>query len=122
MPSCGQSPWGVDAHIVIDKLLALQLGAVACQNFRVIGHHRAVIVVVAQTLVNVVSQTGVEDGIQVHLAQGLDVAVAQLGREAGGIAGDGGLTARYSPRLDTGLVCTAKPSFVQKAHQKGSSS
>ena len=39
----------VDAHIVIDKLLALQLGAVACQNFRVIGHHRAVIVVVAQT-------------------------------------------------------------------------
>ena len=24
----------VDAHIVIDKLLALQLGAVACQNFR----------------------------------------------------------------------------------------
>ena len=30
--------------------------------------------------------------------------------------------ARYSPRVDTGLVCTAKPRLVQKAYQKGSSS
>ena len=30
--------------------------------------------------------------------------------------------ARYSPRLDTGLVWTAKPRLVQKACQKGSSS
>ena len=30
--------------------------------------------------------------IHIYLAQGLDVAVAQLCREAGGIAGDGSLT------------------------------
>ena len=78
--------------------------------------------VVAQTLVEVVGQAGVEDGVQLHLAQGLDVAVAELGREAGGIAGDGSLTGQIQPRLDTGLVWTAKPSLVQKACQKGSSS
>ena len=53
--------------------------------------------VVAQSFVKVVGQAGVEDGIQVHLAQGLDVAVAQLGREAGGVAGDGGLTGQIQP-------------------------
>ena len=30
--------------------------------------------------------------------------------------------ARYSPRVDMGLVCTAKPSLVKKVCQKGSSS
>ena len=87
----------VDAHIVIDELGALQLRAVACQNLGVVGHHRAVIVVVAQSLVHIVGQAGVENSVQLHLAQGLDVAVAQLCREAGGVAGDGSLTGQIQP-------------------------
>ena len=82
----------VDADVVVDELLALQLGAVPGQHLGVVGHDGAVIVVVAQPLVDVVGQAGVEDGIQMHLGQGLDVAVAELGRETGGVAGDGGLT------------------------------
>ena len=77
----------VDADVVVDELLALQLGAVSGQHLGVVGHDGAVVVVVAQPLVDVVGQAGVEDGIQMHLGQGLDVAVAELGRETGGVTG-----------------------------------
>ena len=46
---------------------------------------------------SIVGQAGVEDGVQLHLAQRLDVAVAQLCREAGGIAGDGSLSGQIQP-------------------------
>ena len=87
----------MNADVIVNELLALQLRAVAREDLRVIGDHRAVVVVIAQTLVEVIGQAGVEDGVQLHLAQGLDVAVAELGREAGGIAGDGSLTGQIQP-------------------------
>ena len=87
----------VDAHVIVDELFAFQLRAVAGQNLRIVRDHRAVVVVIAQPLVEVVGQAGVEDGVQLHLAQSLDVAVAEFGREAGRIAGDGGLTGQIQP-------------------------
>ena len=109
----------VDAHIVVDELRALQLGAVACQHLGVIGHHRAVIVVVAQSFVQVVGHAGVEDGIHAHLAQGLDVAVAQLGREAGGVAGDGGLTAQVQLAAGHGAGVHVKAQSGEKRVPEG---
>ena len=81
----------VDAHIVVDKLGILDLRAVTGDDLRVIGHHGAVVVVLAQALVDVVGHAGVEDSVQPQLGEELDVAVGQLCREAGGIAGDGPL-------------------------------
>ena len=111
----------VDAHIIIDELFAFQLRAVACQNLRVVGHHRAVIVVVAQSLVHIVGQAGVEDGVQLHLAQRLDVAVAQLCREAGGIAGDGSLSGQIQPagghRAGVHRKAKARPEGVPEGQQ-----
>ena len=79
--------------------------------------------VIAQPLVDVVGQAGVENGIQLHLAQGLDVAVAELGREAGRIAGDGRLTGQIEATAGHRAgVRPAKPSLVQNAYQNGSSS
>ena len=69
----------VQAHIVVDKLGVLQGGDVGVQHLRVIGHHRAVVVVVPQVLVQVVAHAGVEDGVWLHFQQGFDVAVHQLG-------------------------------------------
>ena len=111
----------VDAHIIIDELFAFQLRAVACQNLRVVGHHRAVIMVVAQALVHIVGQAGVEDGVQLHLAQRLDVAVAQLCREAGGIAGDGSLSGQIQPagghRAGVHRKAKARPEGVPEGQQ-----
>ena len=111
----------VDAHIIIDELFALQFRAVSCQNLRVVGHHRAVIVVIAQALVHIVGQAGVEDGVQLHLAQRLDVAVAQLCREAGGIAGDGSLSGQIQPagghRAGVHRKAKARPEGVPEGQQ-----
>ena len=111
----------VDAHIIIDELFAFQLRAVACQDLRVVGHHRAIIMVVAQALVHIVGQAGVEDGVQLHLAQRLDVAVAQLCREAGGIAGDGSLSGQIQPagghRAGVHRKAKARPEGVPEGQQ-----
>ena len=48
--------------------------------------------------------------------------MAELGREAGGVAGDGNLTGQIEAAAGHRLVWTAKPSFVQKECQNGSSS
>ena len=97
-----------------------QLGAVALQHLGVIGHHRAVVVVVAQVLVQVVAHAGVEDGVDALLAQPLDMAVAQLGREAGRVAGDG-VPGRSGTACGwrTGLTVTSKPSLVNKRMPEG---
>ena len=50
------------------------------------------------------------------------MAVAELAGKQAVSLGMVACPARYSPRVDTGLVCTAKPRLVQKAYQKGSSS
>ena len=78
----------VDTHVVVNELGVFQAVAVACQHLRVIGHHRAVVVILAQTLVDVVGHAGVENGIHSQLGQKFNVAVGQLRREAGGVAGD----------------------------------
>ena len=79
----------VEAHIVVDKLHVLQGGDVGVQHLGIIGHHRAVVMVVPQVLIQVVAHAGVEDGVGLLVQQGLDVAVHQLGRVAYGIRGDG---------------------------------
>ena len=90
----------LDAHIVINEFRVLQTVAVARQNLRVVGHHRAVVVVLAQTLVDVVGHAGVENGVQPQLGQKFNVAVGQLRREAGGVAGDAPLPLQI--QLSTG--------------------
>ena len=47
--------------------------------------------VIAQVFVHIVAHAGVEHSVHAHLAQFGNMAVAELCREAGGIAGDGGL-------------------------------
>ena len=53
----------MDAHVIVDKGGALQLGAVARDHLGVIGHHRAVVMVLAQALIQIVGEAGVEDGV-----------------------------------------------------------
>ena len=114
----------VDAHIVIDELRVLQAApAVAGQHLRIIGHHRAVVVVLAQTLVDVIGHAGVENGVHAQLGQKFNVAVGQLRREAGGVAGDGALPLQIQlPAGHGAVVPPAKPSFVKNVCQKGYSS
>ena len=77
--------------------------------------------VVAQALVHIVGQAGVEDGVQLHLAQCLDVAVAQLCREAGCIAGDGGLSGQIQPagghRAGVHRKAKARPEGIPEGQQ-----
>ena len=83
----------LEVEVIIDELRRLQLGAVALEHLGIVGHDGAVIMVVAQVLVQVVAHAGVEDRVHALLAQPVNVAVAQLGREAGRVAGDRRLTA-----------------------------
>ena len=83
----------LEIEVVVDQPGLGQLGAVALEHLGVVGDDRTVIVVVAEMLVEVVAHAGVEHGVDALLAQPLDMAVAQLGGEAGRIAGDGGLPA-----------------------------
>ena len=78
--------------VIVEQRNLGQFGAVALQHLGVVGHHRAVVVVVAQVFVQVVAHAGVEHRVHALLGQPMDVTVAELGREAGGIAGDGGLS------------------------------
>ena len=79
----------VEAHIVVDEFHVLQGGDVGVQHLGIVGHHRAVVVVVPQVLVQVVAHAGVEDGVRLLVQQGLYVAVHQLGRVAHRVRGDG---------------------------------
>ena len=83
----------LEVEVIVDELRRLQLGAVALEHLGIVGHDGAVIVVVAQVLVQVVAHAGVEDRVHALLTQPVNVAVAQLGREAGRVAGDRRLTA-----------------------------
>ena len=77
--------------VIINELGIFQFRAVADQNFGIISNHGAVIMVIAQVFVHIVAHAGVEHSVHAHLAQFGNMAVAELCREAGGIAGDGGL-------------------------------
>ena len=83
----------LQVEVIVDQPGPGQLGAVALQHLGVVGDHRAIIVVVAQVFVQVVAHAGVEHRIDALLAQPPDMAVAQLGGEAGRVAGDGSLAA-----------------------------
>ena len=77
------------AHIGVQELGLLQGGHVGGQQLGVVGHHRAVVVVVADALVVVVGHAGVPDGVHPLLHQGLHMAVEQLGGVAHRVRGDG---------------------------------
>ena len=83
----------LEIEVIVDELRRLQLGAVALEHLGIVGHDGAVIMVVAQVLVQVVAHAGVEDRVHALLTQPVNVTVAQLGREAGRVAGDRRLTA-----------------------------
>ena len=57
----------------------------------VIGHHRAVVMVIAQVLVEVIAHAGVKNRVHAFIQQRLHMAVHQLCRVAGGIGRNGGL-------------------------------
>ena len=81
-------PRPVQANVVVNEADVLELGAVAAEDLGVVGDDRAVVVVVAEVLVEVVGHAGVEYGVNAHFHERLYVPVRQLGREADSIAGN----------------------------------
>ena len=77
------------AHVGVEEFGLLEQGNVGGQQLRVVGHHRAVVVVVADALVVVVGHAGVPDGVHALLHQGLHMAVEQLCGVAHGVGRDG---------------------------------
>ena len=104
----------LEVEVVVDELRRVQLGAVALQNLGVIGDDRAVIMVVTQVLVQVIAHAGVEDRIHALLTQPADVAVGQLGREAGRVAGYGRLAALVQLAVGEGADDDLKAQFGEQ--------
>ena len=75
--------------------------------------------VIPQALVDVVGHAGVEDGVQPQLGEKLDVAVGQLGREAGGIAGDGALPLQVQVPAGEGAVVHGKAQLGKEGVPEG---
>ena len=109
----------MEAHVVINEFRALDLRAVPGDDLRIIGHHGAVVMVIPQALVNVVSHTGVEDGVQAQLGEELDVPVGQLGREARGVAGNGGLALQIQIPAAEGAVVHGKAQLGEEGVPEG---
>ena len=109
----------VDTHVVVNELGVFQAVAVACQHLRVIGHHRAVIVILAQALVNIIGHAGVENGVHAQLGQKFNVAVGQLRRKAGGVAGDAPLPLQIQLSTGHGAVDHLKAKFREKCVPEG---
>ena len=93
-------PLGADALVVLGTVQAgigveepgfLQVGHIRRQQLGVIGHHRAVVVVVRRFFVKIVGHAGVENGVHPRLHQGFHMAVKQLGGVAHRVGGDGAL-------------------------------
>ena len=59
----GERPAVVNAHIIVDKIDFAHRGHIRGDDLGIIGNHRAVVVVVAQLLVQVIAHAGVEDGV-----------------------------------------------------------
>lgn len=78
----------VKAKVGVEEPGLFQVGYVGGQQFGVVSYHRAVVVVVADTLVKVIGHTGVEDGVHALLHQRLHMAVEQLGGVTHGVRGD----------------------------------
>ena len=88
----GELPGLVDVQEGGQEAGLLQVVHIAAEKLRVVGHHGAVVVVVAPALVHVVGKAGVEDGVHAPLQQHLHVPVHDLGRITGGVRGDGELS------------------------------
>ena len=82
----------VKAKVGVEEPGLFQVGYVGGQQFGVVSYHRAVVVVVADALVEVIGHTGVEDGVYPLLRQGHYMAVEQLGGVAHRVRGDGALS------------------------------
>ena len=85
-------PGAVQAEVRVQVADLFQSRDVGGQQLRVVGHHRAVVVVVADALVEIIGHTGVEDGVYPLLRQGHYMAVEQLGGVAHRVRGDGALS------------------------------
>ena len=66
-------------HVGVEEAGGLEAGHIGGQQLGVVGHHRAVIVVVTDALVVVVGHTGIPNGVYSSLHQCLNMAVEQLG-------------------------------------------
>ena len=82
----------VNAHIIVDKGQPIERRHVCGDHFRVIGHNRAVVMVVPQLFIEVVGHAGIENRLHAAVHQFEDMAVHELGREAHGVARNGALS------------------------------
>ena len=123
----GQLLLVIDIQEGIQEIRPGQIVHIAAEQLRVVGHHRAVVVVVALPLVHVVGQAGVEDGVHALLQQQLYVAVHDLRRVAGRVRRDGelpffvdppaGKPGDLHPEAQTGKKCV--PQRQQLIHPQG---
>ena len=79
----------VDAVETEEVFLLVDLADVGLDDLRIIGDDWAVVVVVADLLVEIVAEAWVENKINVLLQQPFNVAVDELGRIADGVRRDG---------------------------------
>ncbi len=84
--------FAVDADIVVNKIAVVKAAHIGADYFRVIGHDRAVVMVVAEMFVKVIRHAGVENIFDPCVHQRLHMAVHQLRGEAYRVGGNGGLT------------------------------
>ena len=82
----GQGLYYVAAAVQVEErvqeIVVVQLFAVRHKQFRIIRHHRTVIVIVRIALVDVIAHAGVEDEVHALFQQALDMTVCQLRRIA----------------------------------------
>ena len=72
----------MEPKVGVEEPSVLELGQVGGDQVGVVGHHRTVVVVVADALVKVIAHAGVEDGIHTLLQQAQHMTVYQLSRIA----------------------------------------
>lgn len=77
------------SEIGVQKPNRLQLFHICRQKFRVIGHHRTVIMVVPLFFIKVIGHTRVKNGVDAFFQKRLDVSVHQLCRITDGVGTDG---------------------------------
>ena len=78
----------VYSDVVLDEFYVSEPRHIRTNDLGVVGHDRTVVVVVAETLVEVVGHAGVEYRVDSRVEQSLDVTVHQLRREADRVGRD----------------------------------
>ena len=77
----------VDVHIRVAEIFSVQSRIVCRQKFGIIRYDRAVEVVIAVSLVDIVAHTRIENEINALIEKVFNMAVSKLGRIAHGIRG-----------------------------------